>query len=58
MKEVFTRSFWKAVKQTFDEAREDQPPVNKALRAPSEVDPSASSTSETPAPPAVSAERQ
>lgn len=48
MKEVFTKSFWKAVKQTFDEAREGDPPVNNALPAPAE---GPSPSSETAPPP-------
>ena len=46
MKEVFTKSFWKDVKKTFDdaqksdEAREDQPQVDKPVERPS--------TAETP----------
>jgi hypothetical protein len=54
MKEVFTKSFWKSVKKTFedaqkgDEAGEGQPPANKPLETPS--------TAETPSPPSVSNE--
>ena len=49
MKEVFTKSFWKGVKKTFDLALEDSPPpANKALQTPAEAELSSSSTSETP----------
>jgi hypothetical protein len=56
MKEVFTKSFWKSVKKTFedaqkgDEAREGQPAANKPLETPSAAD--------TPSPPSVSNEPQ
>ena len=57
MKEVFTKSFWKGVKKTFDEAREGPPPANTASQTPAEGDLRASSTSETPSSPSVSNER-
>jgi hypothetical protein len=47
MKEVFTKRFWKDVKNTFDQAREDPPPAHNALPTPGEVDPSAASTPAT-----------
>jgi hypothetical protein len=54
--EVFTKSFWKGVKKTFDQAREDPPPANSASETPAEGDLSASKTSETPSPPSISSE--
>jgi hypothetical protein len=48
MKEVFTKSFWKGVKKTFDQAREEPPPANNTLATPGQIDPSASSTPATP----------
>jgi hypothetical protein len=57
MKEVFTKSFWKGVKKTFEEAREGQPPADKISETPAEGDPSASSTSDTPSTPSASSER-
>jgi hypothetical protein len=48
MKEVFTKSFWQGVKETFDQAREDPPPPSNALQAPAEADPNAPSTADTP----------
>jgi hypothetical protein len=41
MKEVFTKSFWKDVKKTFDDAQksddaqDDRPPADKPAEAPS-----------------------
>jgi hypothetical protein len=54
--EVFTKSFWKGVKKTFDQAREDPPPAENAAQTPPEGDLSASKTSETPPPPSISSE--
>jgi hypothetical protein len=53
MKEVLTKSFWQGVKKTFDQALEDRPPTENALKTPAESDPSASSTSATPSSPSV-----
>jgi hypothetical protein len=50
MKEVFTKSFWKSVKKTFEEAQKGEPPANKPLETPS--------AAETPSPPSVSNEPQ
>ncbi len=47
MKEVFTKSFWQGVKNTFHEALEDSPPTENALKTPAEGDPNASSTPAT-----------
>jgi len=57
MKEVFTKTFWVAVKKTFDEAREGPLPANTASQTPAEGDLLAPSTVETPPSPAVSSER-
>jgi hypothetical protein len=48
MKEVFTKSFWQSVKKTFDDALEDPPAADNALKTPAEGERSASSTSDTP----------
>ncbi len=47
MKEVFTKSFWKDVKKTFEEAQEDPSPAPKAIEAPGESSPSAASKLDT-----------
>ena len=57
MKEVFTKSFWEGVKNTFEEALEGSPPANTTLQTPAEGDLQASSTAETPRSPSVSSER-
>jgi hypothetical protein len=57
MKEVFTKTFWVAVKKTFDEAREGPLPAHTASQTPAEGALLASSTLETPPSPAVSSER-
>jgi hypothetical protein len=57
MKEVFTKSFWGGVKNSFQEALEGPTPVDNALQTPAESDLSASSASETPLSPSVSSER-
>jgi hypothetical protein len=56
MKEVFTKTFWVAVKKTFDEAREGPPPAHTSQTL-AEGNLLASSTLETPPSPAVSSER-
>jgi hypothetical protein len=57
MKEVFTKTFWVAVKKTFDEAREGPLPANTASQTPAEGDLLTPSTSETPPPPSVLSEQ-
>jgi hypothetical protein len=57
MKEIFTKSFWAAVKKTFDEAREGPPAVNTASQTPAEGDLLPSSTVETPPSPSGLGER-
>ena len=57
MKEVFTKTFWVAVKKTFDEAREGPPPANTASQTPAEGDLLGPSTSETPPSPSVLSEQ-
>jgi hypothetical protein len=56
MKEVFTKSFWQAVKKTFDEAREGPPLANTASQTPAKGDQRSSSTPETPSSPSISSE--
>ncbi len=58
MKEVFTKSFWKDVKKTFEEAQEDPPPAPKAIEAPAESSLSRSSKPETTSPPPASSDGQ
>jgi hypothetical protein len=49
MKEVLTKSFWQGVKKTFYEALEDPPPATTdSTQPPAEINPNASSKSETP----------
>jgi hypothetical protein len=56
MKEVFTKGFWKSVKKTFEEARED-PPTDKVLPVPVEAGQAEnSSTSETTSSPPIPSE--
>ena len=50
MKEVLTKSFWKDVKKTFDEALEGPPPKDAAAPAPAESDVKASAAPEPPSP--------
>jgi len=57
LKEVFTKSFWRGVKKTFDEALEDQPPPDQALQTPAEGDSITSSNCETPPSSSVPNER-
>ena len=45
MKEVLTKSFWKGVKKTFDEALEGPPPADKSEPIPAESDPNVPSNS-------------
>jgi hypothetical protein len=47
------QEFLARCEKTFDEAREDPPPAQNALRTPAEGDPSASSTSANPSPSAT-----
>ena len=49
MKEVLTKSFWKDVKKTFDEALEG-PPAESTVQKPTEDDVKASATPEPPSP--------
>jgi hypothetical protein len=44
MKEVFDKKFWKDVKKTFEEAQEDPPQAENALRAPAEGGPRSTRT--------------
>jgi hypothetical protein len=48
MKEVLSKRFWQSVKKTFDEALKGPPPEGNAPKAPAEVNPEASSTSQIP----------
>jgi len=52
MKEVLTKSFWKDVKKTFDEALEGPPPTPSPTPPPNkDAEQSASPTPETSTPP-------
>jgi len=47
MKEVFIKSFWEGVTNTFDEALEEPPPANAALKTTDGDDPRAPSGSDS-----------
>jgi hypothetical protein len=58
MKEVFTKSFWEGVKNTFDDALEGKTPTESASQVPVEDKLEESSGSEIPPPPPVSSEQE
>ena len=58
MKEVFTKSFWEGVKNTFDEALEGATPTDNASQIPAEDKLRDSSGSKTPLSPSVSSEQE
>ena len=48
MKEVLTKSFWKDVKKTFDEALEGPPPADESVQTPDKSDVKTSATGVPP----------